>query len=116
MSTVIALTYAVGRQPVALVRLSHGKVSDEVVEILRESDGFFLSESTAAEAADNLRDQWVSAVITIPEGFDEDVATKSATVEARINNVDLDFSDDIRRSVSEAVVRIDAPELASLGE
>ena len=114
--TVLGLTYAVGRQPVALVRSSYGPESDRVVEILRESDGFFLSERTAEEADDDLRNQWVCAVITIPEDFDEAVATKSAHLEVRINNVDLDFSDDIRRSVSEAVVRIDAPELASLGE
>jgi len=114
--TVLALTYAVGRQPVALVRLSHGRMSDQVVEILRESDGFFLSERAPEEAAGDLRNQWVCAVITIPADFDAAVATKSAQLEVTINNVDLDFSDDIRRSVSEAVVNIDAPELASLGE
>ena len=91
-------------------------MSDKVVGILRESDGFFLSERTAEEAADDLQNQWVCAVITIPEDFDEAVATKNAHLEVAINNVDLDFSDDIRRSVSEAVVEIDAPELASLGE
>ena len=114
--TVVALTYAVGRQPVALVRLSYGQASDQVVEILRESDGFFLNERTSEQAASDLRDQWVCAVITIPEDFDEAITTKRAALEVRINNVDLDFSDDIRRSVSEAVVHIDAPELASLGE
>jgi ABC-2 type transport system permease protein len=114
--TVFALTYAVGRQPVALVRLSQGPKSDKVVGILRESDGFFLNERTAEEAADDLRDQWVCAVITIPEDFDEAIGKRNAHLEAAINNVDLDFSDDIRRSVSEAVVEIDAPELASLGE
>src|SRR5207253_7514109 len=56
------------------------------------------------------------AVITIPRHFDEDVANKSGRLEVKINNVDLDFTDDIRRSVSEAVVQIDAPALASLGE
>ncbi len=114
--TVLGLTYAVGRQPVALVRLSHGPMSEKVVGILRASDGFFLNEQTPEEAADALRDQWVCAVITIPADFDSAVATKSAELEVAINNVDLDFSDDIRRSVSEAVVAIDAPELASLGE
>jgi ABC-type multidrug transport system permease subunit len=114
--TVLGLTYAVGRQPVALVRLSEGPTSDKVVKILRESDGFFLTERTAEEAAEDLRDQWVCAVITIPEDFDAAFATNSAHVDVAINNVDLDFSDDIRRSVSEAVVKIAAPELASLGE
>jgi ABC-2 type transport system permease protein len=114
--TVLALTYAVGRQPVALVRQSHGAMSDKVVGILRQSDGFFLSERTPEEAADDLRNQWVCAVITIPEDFDAAVATSHANLEVTINNVDLDFSDDVRRSVSEAVVAVDAPALASLGE
>ena len=114
--TVFALTDAVGRQPVALVRLSHGPKSDKVVGILHESDGFFLWESTPEEAAEDLRSQWVCAVITIPEDFDEAIGKRNAHLDVAINNVDLDFSDDIRRSVSEAVVEIDAPELASLGE
>lgn len=114
--TVIGLTYAVGRQPVALVRQGQGPMSEKVVGILRESDGFFLSERTPQEAEKALRNQWVCAVITIPSNFDRAVATRSASLKVEINNVDLDFSDDIRRSVSEAVVAIDAPELASLGE
>ena len=114
--TVLALTFAVGRQPVALVREGYGPVSERVVEILRQSDGFFLRERTPEQAADDLKNQWVCAVITIPKNFDGVVVKGHAELEVRINNVDLDFSDDIRRSVSEAVVMIDAPGLASLGE
>ena len=43
--TVIGLTYAVGRQPVALVRLSQGPASDKVVGILPA--GFRLLDATA---------------------------------------------------------------------
>ena len=114
--TVMALTYAVGRQPVALVQEGYGPISERVLEILRESDGFFLRERTAAQADRELKEQWVCAVIRIPKHFDDDVLQGRAHLEVTINNVDLDFSDDIRRSVSEAVVMIDAPELASLGE
>jgi ABC-type multidrug transport system permease subunit len=114
--TVFAHTYAVGRQPVAMVREGYGPISDRVVEILRESDGFFLRERTPEQAARDLEEQWVCAVIRIPKNFDEDVMNGKSHLEVTINNVDLDFSDDIRRSVSEAVVMIDAPELASLGE
>src|SRR5262249_20872967 len=114
--TVFALTYAVGRQPVALVRLGHGPKSDKVVDILHESDGFVLNERSAEEAAKDLRDQWVCAVITIPEDFDEAIGKRNAHLEVAITTVDLAFSDDFRRSVSEAVVEVDAPELASLGE
>jgi ABC-2 type transport system permease protein len=113
---VVALTYAVGRQPVALVAEGHGPVAERIVEIIRESDGFFLVERTAAQAAKDLKAQRVAAVITIPADFDQRVVTHDAEVEVLINNVDLDFSDDVRRSVNEAVVEIDAPSLATLGE
>ncbi|MDQ1711470.1 MAG: type transport system permease protein [Frankiaceae bacterium] len=113
---VVALTYAVGRQPVALVVEGRGPVAEHIVEIIRGSDGFFLVERTAAEAAKDLKAQRVAAVITIPADFDQRVATHDAEVGVLINNVDLDFSDDVRRSVNEAVVEIDAPSLATLGE
>jgi ABC-2 type transport system permease protein len=113
---VVALTYAVGRQPVALVAEGHGPVAERIIEIIRESDGFFLVERTAAQAAKDLKAQRVAAVITIPADFDQRVVTHDAEVEVLINNVDLDFSDDVRRSVNEAVVEVDAPSLATLGE
>jgi ABC-2 type transport system permease protein len=113
---VVALTYAVGRQPVALVTEGHGPVADRIVEVIRESDGFFLVRRTPAQAARDLEAQRIAAVITVPRDFDARVATHDATIDVRINNVDLDFTDDIRRSVSEAVVEVDAPSLATLGE
>ncbi|HEX8002103.1 MAG TPA: ABC transporter permease [Mycobacteriales bacterium] len=113
---VVALTYAVGRQPVALVVEGHGPTAEHIIEIIRESDGFFLVERTAAEAQDDLEAQRVAAVITIPADFEQRVASHRAVVDVKINNVDLDFSDDVRRSVNEAVVEIDAPTLATLGE
>ena len=113
---VVALTYAVGRQPVALVIESDGPVASHIVQIIRESDGFFLVERDRAGAQRDIKAQRVAAVITIPRTFDEDVVQHRARIEVLINNVDLDFSDDVRRSVNEAVVEVDAPSLATLGE
>src|SRR5439155_26007412 len=53
-ATVMALTFAVGKQPVALVREGFGPTSEKVVAILRQSDGFFLRERTAEQAAHDL--------------------------------------------------------------
>ncbi len=114
-ATVLALTFAVGRQPVALVRSGYGPLSERIVQSLQQSDGFFLRERTPEQAARDLAEQWVCAVITIPKNFDQDALDGRGVFEVAINNVDLDFSDDVRRSVSEAVVKLDAPELASLG-
>ncbi len=113
---VVALTYAVGRQPVALVSHGEGPFTERLVEIIRGSDGFFLVERTEAEAQRDIDAQRVAAMIVIPEDFDAQVARHEASVKVVINNVDLDFSDDVRRSVNEAVVEIDAPSLATLGE
>jgi ABC-2 type transport system permease protein len=113
---VVALTYAVGRQPVALVVQSEGPIASRIVQIIRESDGFFLVERDEEAAHRDLKAQRVAAIITIPAGFDDAVAAHRAHIEVLVNNVDLDFSDDVRRSVNEAVVEVDAPSLATLGE
>lgn len=113
---VIALTYAVGRQPVALVSDGEGPLTDQLVDIIRGSDGFFLVERTAEEANADLAAQRVAAVITIPDDFDQAAASGRADFDVVINNVDMDFADDIRRSVNEAAVEIDAPSIAPLGE
>ena len=104
--TVLALSYAVGRQPVALVQLGHGPMADEVVNEIRHSDGFFLVERNAAQAMSDMRSQRVAGVITIPAGFDQAVHDQGGLVDVLVNNVDLDFADDVRRSVSEAVVAV----------
>jgi ABC-2 type transport system permease protein len=112
---VLGLTYAVGRQPVALVVESHGSAAQRIEALISTSDGFFLVKKTPAEARRDLKAQKVAAVITIPAGFDfKAVAHEGATVDVLINNVDLDFADDIRRSVNEAVVAYNIDAGASL--
>jgi ABC-2 type transport system permease protein len=113
---VLALTYAVGRQPVALVAHGSGPQTERILDLIRGSDGFFLVERTTEQALADLAAQRVAAVITVPVDFDAAVAQHQASVDVLINNVDLDFADDVRRSVNEAVVEVDAPTLATLGE
>ena len=105
---VLALTYAVGRQPVALVVQSEGAEAAKIEQLISTSDGFFLVKRSPEAAKADLKAQKVAAVITIPPTFDADVNLGTAKVDVLINNVDLDFADDIRRSVSEAVVAYNA--------
>src|SRR5262245_36197301 len=67
-----------------------------------------------AEAA--LRDQRVAALVLIPADFDRKAATGQAQVVVELNNVDIDVSDDIRRSVARSVAELDAPQLGIAGE
>jgi len=70
---VLALTYAVGRQPVALVVQSEGKAATGVSKLISTSDGFYLVQRTPEAARKDLKDQKVAAIITIPPSFDADI-------------------------------------------
>jgi ABC-2 type transport system permease protein len=110
----ITLSLAVTQQPVALVVEGNGPASEQMAEIIQDdTDAYYLTVTDATTANRMLEDQEVAAVITIPSTFDEAVANGTGKVLLTINNVDFDFSDDIRRSVDRSVVRFGAPTLVS---
>ncbi len=78
-----------------------------------DTDAYSLTVTNATNANRMLEDEQVAAVITIPSTFDEEVANGTGKVLLTINNVDFDFSDDIRRSVDRSVVGFDDPALVS---
>ena len=55
-------------------------------------------------------------MIVVPATFGRDVVRGSATVDLTLNNVDIDFGDDIRRAVARSVAQFDAPFLGFGGE
>ena len=81
--------------------------------IKSDTEGYDLTITNAATANSMLQDEKVAAVITIPSTFDAQVANGTGKVLLTINNVDFDFSDDIRRSVDRSVVEFDAQGLVS---
>jgi ABC-2 type transport system permease protein len=111
------LTLSVGRQPVALVVEDHGPQGTIMANILTsDTDAYNLIEASLTGAERMLASQQVAAVIVIPSGFDADVAKGTATVDFTLNNVDIDFGDDIRRAVARSVAQFDAPYLGFGGE
>lgn len=97
---------AVGRNPVALVVQDNGPHAQEFVNILNNSDAFKVSLVTSKqeEAEQALKLIQVAAVITIPSNFDIAFNThKSGPVIIHINNLNLDFTNDLRRSLSAAI-------------
>ena len=110
----ITLSLAVSQQPVALVVLGHGTASMQMAQIIKsDTEAYSLTVTNATTANKMLQDEQVAAVITIPSTFDQDVANGTGKVLLTINNVDFDFSDDIRRSVDRSVVGFDDPALVS---
>jgi ABC-2 type transport system permease protein len=95
---------AVGRNPVALVVQDTGPQAQRLVQILEHSDAFAVRRTDAAQAADALRNLDVSAVITIPAGFDAAYAAhRPDPLTIQINNLNLDFTNDLRRSLPAAI-------------
>jgi len=95
---------AVGRNPVALVVLDDGPEATRLVRTLETSDAFRVHRVTPREADRLLQGLDVAAVITIPAGFDAAYsAHRTDPVTIRINNLNLDFTNDLRRSLPAAI-------------
>ena len=108
------LTLAVGRQPVALVVESHDRHAARMEGILRsEADAYLITDTDRAGAQRMLQSQQVAAMIVIPRDFDSGVPRQQGRLEVVLNNVDLDFADDIRRTVARSAARFDAPDVVT---
>ncbi|MBA3942936.1 MAG: ABC transporter permease [Herpetosiphonaceae bacterium] len=95
---------AVGRSPVALVVQDRGVEGAKIAAAIRSADVFRLHEVEAPQAAALLRDLQVVAIITVPPDFTTRVATHvQAPVTVQVNNLNLDFTNDIRRAVPTAI-------------
>jgi ABC-2 type transport system permease protein len=111
------LTFSVGKQPVALVVEGDGSAAHYMARLIEnDAEAYSLAVVDAKRAARMLHDQEVAGVIVIPPGFDEAVSTHQATLDLTLNNVDIDFADDIRRTVARSVAEYDAPQLGIQGE
>lgn len=95
---------AVGRNPVALVVEDRGPHGQQLAQIISGSDAFIAYPMNAQEASRALQTVQVAAAITIPANFDAEVdAQQSAPVEITIDNLNLDFTNDLRRSLPAAI-------------
>ena len=114
---------AVGRSPVALVVQDSGPQGLQIAQAIRDANVFRLREVDAARAQVLLKNLDVVAVVSIPAGFSQHVlAHQAATVDVTINNLNLDFTNDIRRAVPDAITRYyaaqgdESPIKISMGE
>jgi ABC-2 type transport system permease protein len=120
----VVLSMAVTQQPVALVVECHGQCADRMARIIKnDDDAYLLTVTDAATAQRMLANQQVAAVITIPANFEKKIcdsigssrfktyAERTAPLPYTLNNVDVDFADDIRRSVDRSAALFDAPQM-----
>ncbi|MDQ6772193.1 MAG: ABC transporter permease [Candidatus Dormibacteraeota bacterium] len=101
---VLIAASAVGRNPVALVMLDDGPQAARLASALETSNAFRVSRAGPSEGAAELRHLDVAAVVTIPASFDSDYAAgRPDPVTIDINNLNLDFTNDLRRSLPAAI-------------
>ncbi len=95
---------AVGRNPVALVVEDHGAVATQVARAIVNADVFRVSRVDAPTAQSLYDTLEVGAILTIPPGFSQAVGShQSAPVLVQANNLNLDFMNDVRRSIPDAI-------------
>ncbi len=97
---------AVGRSPVALVALDQGAKGQQMAQIIHNADVFRITDATPTQAQTLLNNVDVAAIITIPADFTQRVnAHLNAPIDVVVNNLNLDFTNDIRRSVPDAITQ-----------
>ena len=116
----VGLSLAVLKQPVALVIEGHGPHSEHMQKIIEaDTDSYVnydfskkLQATDAKTARRLLENQQIAAIIKVPSDFDQNVQKGMGKVHLILNNVDIDFADDIRRSVDRSVAHFHAPILS----
>ena len=97
---------AVGRSPVALVTLDTGPKGQQMRQIFYQADVFRITDASPQRAQALLKNLQVIAVITIPADFTQRVAVhESSPVVVTVNNLNLDFTNDIRRAVPDVITQ-----------
>jgi ABC-2 type transport system permease protein len=99
-------TVAVGRSPVALVTLDQGPKGQQMRQIFYQANVFQITDADPKQAQTLLGNLEVVAVITIPANFTELVAAHTPSpVDVTVNNLNLDFTNDIRRVVPDVITQ-----------
>jgi ABC-2 type transport system permease protein len=93
--------------PVALINLDNGPYSTKFIDALNKAHhSFALKYISMEEATRRLHSGRLTGIITIPEGFSESIGNgKTVTVDVKIDNVNLDLTNDIQRALPAAIVR-----------
>jgi ABC-type multidrug transport system permease subunit len=99
-------SYTVGRSPVALVTLDPGRQGQEMHQIFHNDEIFRITDATPAQAEVLFKNIQVSAIITIPKDFTRRVeAHQQAPIDVRVNNLNTDFTNDIRTAIPDAITQ-----------
>jgi len=93
-----------GLAPTAIVMNDHGPLAQQFVNAMRNSHSFRIHVTDAAQAQRQIEAGDIVAVVTIPPTFDDDLqAGRTVQLPVLVNNLQTDFTNDIRRAVPLAI-------------
>jgi ABC-type multidrug transport system permease subunit len=89
-----------GQAPIAVVMNDRGPLAEHFVQAMANSSSFVIHTASPADAEREIRTGSIVAVITVPQDFDAALAAKRRIdVPVEVNNLNVDFTNDIRRAV-----------------
>ncbi len=90
--------------PTAVVMLDRSHHARQLYQAMEHANSFKLVQTSAPEANRLLAAGKIVAVVTIPQQFDASVDThKPIAIPVQINNLNTDFTDDIRRAIPTSI-------------
>jgi ABC-type multidrug transport system permease subunit len=93
-----------GEAPTAIVLEDHGPYAMQFVSAIQHSHSFIIQQTTPSEAQNLMRQGRIVSIITIPPNFDSSVRNGfEVQLPVIVNNLDVDFTNDIRRAVPLAI-------------
>src|ERR1700687_5882702 len=89
-----------GLAPTAVVLADNGPYAQQFCQAMADAHSFRLQPASAQEASDLIQAGRIVAVVTVPADFDARVQNNEPVqVDVQINNLNTDFTNDIRRAV-----------------
>lgn len=89
-----------GQAPTAVVMNDTGPYAQQFYTAMSHAHSFRLQQASASEATDLIQAGRIVAVVTIPSDFDARIRhNQPVQVDVMVNNLNTDFTNDIRRAV-----------------
>jgi ABC-2 type transport system permease protein len=89
-----------GKAPTAVVMLDQGPYAQAFYRSMDQAHSFMLTQTSTSEAARQISAGEIVAVVTIPADFDANLQkNQPVSVDVAINNLNTDFTNDIRRAI-----------------
>src|SRR5215471_4180058 len=95
-----------GLAPTAVVMQDTGPLAQQFYAAMSQAHSFVLQQATAEQAEALIAQGRIVAVVTIPADFDTSIQQHlPVQVGVKINNLNTDFTNDIRRAVPDAITQ-----------